>query len=35
VHSFLRARTTVPAAAQAFGRIIAAVAALGKGEWPY
>ncbi|MBZ9996477.1 alpha/beta hydrolase [Mesorhizobium sp. BH1-1-4] len=35
VHSFLRARTTVPAAAQAFARIIAAVAALGRGEWPY
>ncbi|WP_095202582.1 alpha/beta hydrolase [Mesorhizobium carmichaelinearum] len=35
VHSFLRARTTVPAAAEAFGRIIAAVAALGRGEWPY
>lgn len=35
VHSFLRARTTVPRAAEAFVRIIAAVAALGKGEWPY
>ncbi|UVK41654.1 alpha/beta hydrolase [Mesorhizobium sp. AR10] len=35
VHSFLRARTTVPAAAEAFARIIAAVAALGRGEWPY
>jgi len=35
VHSFLRARTTVPAAAEAFGRIVAAVAALGRGEWPY
>lgn len=35
VHSFLRARTTVPAAAEAFARIIAAVAVLGKGEWPY
>jgi acetyl esterase len=35
VHSFLRARTTVPAAAEAFGRIIAAVSALGRGEWPY
>lgn len=35
VHSFLRARTTVPAAADAFGRIIAAVAALGRSEWPY
>ena len=35
VHSFLRARTTVPAAAEAFARIVAAVAAMGKGEWPY
>lgn len=35
VHSFLRARATVPAAAEAFGRIIVAVAALGRGEWPY
>jgi acetyl esterase len=35
VHSFLRARTTVPAAAEAFARIVAALAALGKGEWPY
>ncbi|MFD1982010.1 alpha/beta hydrolase [Mesorhizobium newzealandense] len=35
VHSFLRGRATVPAAAEAFERIIAAVAALGKGEWPY
>ncbi|RUX68458.1 esterase, partial [Mesorhizobium sp. M7A.F.Ca.US.014.04.1.1] len=35
VHSFLRARTTVPAAAEAFARIVAAVAALGRGEWPY
>lgn len=34
VHSFLRARTTVPAAAEAFRRIIAAIAALGAGEWP-
>lgn len=35
VHSFLRARTTVPAAAEAFTRIIAAIAAMGRGEWPY
>jgi len=35
VHSFLRARTTVPRAQAAFGRIVAAVAALGRGEWPY
>ncbi|MET2829976.1 alpha/beta hydrolase [Mesorhizobium shangrilense] len=35
VHSFLRARTTVPAAADAFARIVAAVGALGRGDWPY
>jgi acetyl esterase len=35
VHSFLRARTTVPQAGEAFARIIAAVAALGMGDWPY
>jgi acetyl esterase len=35
VHSFLRARTTVPAAAEAFARIASAVAALGNGDWPY
>ncbi|BCG69764.1 lipase/esterase [Mesorhizobium sp. 113-1-2] len=35
VHSFLRARSTVPAAAEAFARIIAAVSALGRCEWPY
>ncbi|TJU99485.1 MAG: alpha/beta hydrolase [Mesorhizobium sp.] len=35
VHSFLRARTTVPAAANAFASIISAIAALGRGEWPY
>lgn len=35
VHSFLRARKTVPRAGEAFARIIAAVAALGKGDWPY
>ncbi|ESY76757.1 lipase/esterase [Mesorhizobium sp. LNHC221B00] len=35
VHSFLRARTTVPAAAHAFASIISAIAALGRGEWPY
>ena len=34
-HSFLRARTTVPRAAEAFAHIIAAVAALGRREWPY
>ncbi|QPC89930.1 alpha/beta hydrolase [Mesorhizobium sp. INR15] len=35
VHSFLRARTTVPRAAEAFAGIVSAVAALGRGEWPY
>jgi acetyl esterase len=35
VHSFLRARTTVPRAAEAFACIIGAVAALGRGAWPY
>ena len=35
VHSFLRARTTVPAAAEAFARIASAVAALGNGRCPY
>ncbi|RUT84131.1 esterase, partial [Mesorhizobium sp. M7A.T.Ca.US.000.02.2.1] len=34
VHSFLRARTNVPAAAEAFARVVGAVAALGRGEWP-
>ncbi|MER8436572.1 alpha/beta hydrolase [Mesorhizobium sp. M1393] len=33
VHSFLRARKTVPRAAEAFTRIVAAIATLGKGEW--
>ena len=32
VHSFLRARPTVPRAAEAFGRIIADVARLGAGD---
>jgi acetyl esterase len=35
VHSFLRARHTAAQAGESFGRIIAAIAALGKGEWPY
>ncbi|PAP93875.1 esterase [Mesorhizobium wenxiniae] len=33
VHSFLRARKTVPRAGEAFTRIVAAIATLGKGEW--
>lgn len=35
VHSFLRARHTARRAGESFARIIAAVTALGKGEWPY
>lgn len=35
VHSFLRARHTARRAGEAFARIVAAIAALGKGEWPY
>jgi acetyl esterase len=35
VHSFLRGRRMSRRAAQAFDHIIAAVAALGKGAWPY
>jgi acetyl esterase len=35
VHSFLRARHDVKRAADGFARVVAAVAALGKGEWPY
>ncbi len=31
VHSFLLARRSVPRAQEAFGRIVAAVAALGRG----
>ncbi|TIS99272.1 alpha/beta hydrolase [Mesorhizobium sp.] len=33
VHSFLRARKTVPRAGEAFTRIVAAIATLGKGDW--
>jgi acetyl esterase len=35
VHSFLRGRHTIGRAREGFDRIAAAVAALGKGEWPY
>jgi acetyl esterase/lipase len=35
VHSFLRARKTVPLARQAFARIVTALTVLGKGGWPY
>lgn len=34
VHSYLRARRLSSRAAQAFDRIVAAVAALGRGDWP-
>ncbi|RWI03674.1 MAG: steryl acetyl hydrolase [Mesorhizobium sp.] len=33
VHSFLRARKTVPRAGEAFTRVVAAIATLGKGDW--
>jgi acetyl esterase len=35
VHGYLRARTTVKRAADSFDRIIAALNALGAGNWPY
>jgi acetyl esterase len=35
VHGYLRARKTVARAGDSFSRIVAAVKALGKGEWPY
>ncbi|WP_157015662.1 alpha/beta hydrolase [Mesorhizobium xinjiangense] len=35
VHGYLRARHTVARAAVSFERIVAAVRALGNGEWPY
>jgi acetyl esterase len=35
VHSFLRARHMAARAGESFARIIAAISALGKGEWPY
>jgi acetyl esterase len=34
VHSYLRARRMSRRAAESFDRIVAAVAALGRGEWP-
>jgi acetyl esterase len=34
VHSYLRARRMSRRAAEAFDRVVAAVAALGRGEWP-
>lgn len=35
VHGYLRARHTVLRARASFSRIVAAVAALGRGQWPY
>lgn len=35
VHSFLRARKTVPRVGEAFSRIVAAIATLGRGDWPW
>jgi acetyl esterase len=35
VHGYLRARHTVARARDSFGRIVAAVSALGRREWPY
>lgn len=35
VHGFLRARATVPRAAESFTRIVNAIAALARGGWPY
>jgi acetyl esterase len=35
VHGYLRARATVPRAADSFTRIVNAIAALSRGGWPY
>lgn len=35
IHSYLRARATLPAAQEAFARIAFAVSELGRGAWPY
>ena len=35
VHGYLRARSTVERARASFTRIVGAIAALGKSEWPY
>lgn len=35
VHGYLRARNTVKRARDSFTRFVAAIDALGKGEWPY
>jgi len=34
-HGYLRARTTVTRARDSFDRIIAALAAMGRGDWPF
>ncbi len=34
-HGYLRARTIVPRAAESFAQIVAAIAALARGDWPY
>lgn len=34
IHGYLRARTTVPRAATSFDRIVSAIAALARGDWP-
>jgi acetyl esterase len=34
VHAYLRARHSVPRAKASFARIVAAIAALGRGDWP-
>lgn len=34
-HSYLRARSTVPRAAESFDQITAAIVALARGDWPY
>lgn len=35
VHGYLRARASVPRAAASFTRIVDAIAAFAKGQWPY
>ena len=35
VHGYLRARASVPRAADSFARICDAISSLSKGEWPY
>jgi acetyl esterase len=35
VHGYLRARGSVPRAAASFTRIVEAISAFSKGEWPF